>query len=441
MIRQLFLLIFLSCITCHPSFSFATEVQEVTSPGGIKAWLVEEHALPLVAVKMVFKDAGSAYDPPGKEGLAGMTAAMLLEGAGDLDSHAFNEQMENNAIRLNFGTDDDLFHASVESLSEHKDKAFSYLAMALTKPRFDDSAIERVRAQTLSILKQEEQEPNYILRRAWEKLAFGSHPYGKPSLGTKDSIAAIGKDDLTRFAQHYLSKENMLISVVGDVTPAELGHLLDENFAGLSAHYTPDVKLENVRLPEKSQQLVTDYAVPQTTVLFGENGLKRSDPDYYAAYVMNQIIGGGGALTSKLGIEIRQKRGLAYSMNSQLEPMMYSAAWVGEFATRNEKVGAAMQVLRDTLHDFVQAGPTDQEMADAKKHLVGSFILSLDSNGDIANFLISMQLHHLGRDYFDKRNGLIMAVKKDEVKAIAKKLVGPDHLLVVMVGKPNLEVK
>ncbi len=149
--------------------ALATEVKEVVSPGGFKAWLVEEHVLPLVAVKIAFTGSGSAYDPAGKEGRSNMTAALLMEGAGDMDSRAFNEALENNAIELNFGTDEDLFRASLESLSEHKEKAFSYLGMALTKPRFDDSALERVRSQTLSLLTQEEQEPGYLLHRGWQQ--------------------------------------------------------------------------------------------------------------------------------------------------------------------------------------------------------------------------------------------------------------------------------
>jgi len=424
-----------------PSLSYATQVQEVVSPGGLKAWLVEEHSLPLVAVKMLFKESGSAYDPAGKEGLSGMTAAMLLEGAGDMDSQAFNEELDNNAIRLDFADDEDLFRASVESLSEHKDKAFALMATALTKPRLDDSATQRVRAQTLSILKEQEQQPKYILQRQWEQLAYGSHPYGKPTLGTKDSINAIGKDDLKNFVHHYLSRENVLISVVGDITPGELGRLLDANFLALSEHYNPDVTVSEVKLPEKEKQLVIESPIPQTMVLFGGNGLKRDDPDYYAAYVMNQVLGGGGALTSMLGIEIREKRGLAYGVHTELEPMAHGAEWRGSFATRNEKVGAALQVLRQTLKDFSEHGPTDKELADAKRHLVGSFVLGLDSNSDIANFLGNMQINHLGRDYLDKRNAIMLAVRKDEVKAMAKKLLDPENLLVVMVGKPNLDSK
>jgi zinc protease len=368
-----------------------------------------------------------------------MVAAMLLEGAGDMDSRAFNEQIENHAVRLNFGADEELFYASVESLSEHRDKAFSYMAMALTQPRFDESAIERVRAQALSILKQEEQEPNYILQRQWEKLAYGSHPYGKPVLGTGESLKAITKSDMTRFVEHYLSRENLIIAVVGDITPAELAKLMDAHFSGLGQHYNPDVKVADVQLPQEAVQKVVDFDIPQTVVLFGANGIPREDPRYYAAYVMNEIIGGGGALTSKLGVEIRQKRGLAYSAYSYLNPLQHCPVWMGGFATRNEKAGEALDVLRKTLQDFSRNGPTDKEVMEAKQHLTGSFVLSLDSNADIASFLINMQLYHLGQDYFDKRNSLMEKVTKAQVKAAAGTLTDPNHLLVVMVGKPDLK--
>ena len=421
--------------------AFATQVQEVTSPGGIKAWLVEEHALPLVTVKVAFTESGSAHDPEGKEGLSGMTAGLLLEGAGDNDSFAFNEELENHAIQLNFGNDEDSFRSSVEALSEHKAKAFELLSLALINPRFDDAAIERVRSQTLSVIKQQEQEPGYNVRRQWEKLAYGTHPYGHSSLGTKDSINVITKADMVAYTQHYLSRQNILIAVVGDITPTELGKLLDAHLGKLSAHYASDKKIEEVRLPETAKQVVTDFDIPQAMVLFGAGGLKRDHPDYYAAYVMNQILGGGGALTSKLGVEIRQKRGLAYGVGSQLDPMNHGACWRGSFATRNEKVGDALKALRETLADFSKNGPSDKEMDDAKKHLIGSFVLGLDSNGDIANFLINMQMNHLGIDYLDKRNAIMASVTKDQVVAVAKKLLDPEHLLVVIVGKPVLKTE
>jgi zinc protease len=305
-----------------------------------------------------------------------------MEGAGDLDSRAFNEALENHAIQLNFGSDEDRFRASVQSLSEHKEKAFGLLSLALTNPRFDDAALARVRSQTLSIIKQQEQEPAYIAHRQWEKLAFGEHPYGKPTLGSKDSIGAISKADLTHFTTHYLSRENMVIAVVGDMTPEELKPLLDNYLGKLTGRYTADKKVPEVRLPEVAKQVVSEFDIPQAMVLFGTNGLKREHPDYYAAYIMNQIIGGSG-LTSRLGIEIRQKRGLAYSVSSHLAPMHYSAMWRGSFSTRNEKAGQALEVLHDTLRDFSQNGATDKEMKEAKAHAIGSFMLGLDSNADI----------------------------------------------------------
>jgi len=417
----------------------AAPVQEVTSASGFKAWLVEEHGLPLVAVKIVFRDSGSAYDPAGKEGTVALAAAMLMEGAGDLDSNAFNVALENNAIQLNFGVDDDSFRASVESLSEYKEKAFSYISMALTNARFDDSALDRVRSQTLSVLSQQEHEPAYIVRREWEKTAFGGHPYSNQALGTTQSVATITKAEMQNFVRRHLTRENMLISVVGDITPAELGRLMDAHLGSLPAKYAPEIKIQDTRLPSEAKQIVIDNDIPQTMVLFGANALRREDPEYYAAYVMNEMLGGGGALNSKLGLEIREKRGLAYSVYTQVSPMAHSAYWRGGFATRNEKVGEALAVLRSVLKEFSDKGPTDAELADAKDHLIGGFVLGLDSNGDIASYLTSMQLYHLGRDYLDKRNQYIAAVTKDQVKAVAKKLVNPDTMIVTMVGKPNLK--
>lgn len=420
-----------------PSLAAATEVKEITSPGGIKAWLVEEHALPLIAVKIAFKDSGVAYDPAGKEGRAAMSAAMLTEGAGDMDAHAFNEALENNAIRMDFAVDEDLFRASMESLSEHAELAFSYLGLALSKPRLDDDALERVRRQTLATITQQEEQPAYKLSRAWEKLVFGAHPYANPSLGTPESAKALAKADLQEFAQHYLTRGNMLVAVVGDITPEALGTLLDAHLGGLPEHYAPDTVLKDASLATQGAEKAVTHDIPQTMVMFGAPALKRNDPDYYAAYVLNQILGGSGSLTAKLSEELREKRGLTYSVFTQLDPMMHAAVWRGSFATRREKTSESLDTLKNALAQFAQDGPTDEEMARAKQYLTGSFVLNLDSNGEIANYLIAMQLHQLGRDYLDKRNSLMEAVTKEQVAALAKRLADPAHLFIVTVGKQD----
>jgi zinc protease len=435
--RFIFPLLLLSVIY-YPSSGFATDVKEVVSKNGIKAWLVEEHALPLVAVKIAFTGSGSAYDPPAQLGRANMTTAMLMEGAGDLDSNAFNAALEDKAIQLNFALDNDTLRASLATISDHKEEAFSYLAMALTKPRFDDTALERVRSQNLSVLLQQEKNPNYLLARKWDAVLFANHPYGNPALGVKDTITALTKEQLSTFTQNYLTRENMIISVVGDITPTELSALLDKHLAALPVRYTPDTKVADTVVPTQATRVVIENDIPQTMVMFGANGIKRSDPDYFAAYVMNYIIGGGG-LTSKLINEIREKRGLAYSASSQLDPMTHSALWLGGFATRNEKVGEALTALKTTLKDFSDNGPSDKELTEAKQYITGSFVLSLDSNEDVANYLTSMQMYNLGKDYLDKRNALMQAVSKEQVKRMAEKLTDPDRLLVVMVGKPVLD--
>ncbi len=431
-----FLLSCLGLLCCVPAA--AVEVLEVKSPGGIRAWLVEEHALPLVAVKIAFTGSGFAHDPEGKEGRAGMAAALLMEGAGDMDSEAFNEALEDHAVRLSFSVDEDMSRLTLESLAEHKSKAFSYLGQALTRPRFDDSAMERVRRQTLSLILQQEQTPGYILRRGWQKLAYGDHPYGQPVLGTREAIAGMTRGDLLNFTRHYLTRQNMVIGVVGDITPEELGQLLDTHLAELPARYQPDSDVPDIALPETAQQIVIDHDIPQTMVMFGTQGIRRTDPDFYNAYVMNQILGGGN-LSSRLAVEIRVKRGLAYSAYAMLDPMFHAASWRGGFATRNEEAGAALEVLRATLEDFAQNGPTDEEMEDAKRYITGSFVLNLGSNADIASYLVTMQLYDLGRDYLDRRNAIMNAVRKEDVTRVAKRLTAPDKLLVIMVGEPVLK--
>ena len=420
-----------------PSICLATEVKEITSSNGFKAWLVEEHALPLVAVRITFRASGSAFDPDGKEGRANMTSALLMEGAGDLDARAFSDAVESRAIGMTMGVDEDLFNVSLESLSEHKDKAFYYLGLALTKPRFDTNAIERVKNQTLSIINEQQSRPGYLISRGWREIAFGAHPYGKEPLGTQATLPDLAKSDFENYAKRYLTKQNILVSAVGDITPEELSRLLDEHLGALPDRYDPDSSVAEVTLPTTAHTKTIALDVPQTMVAFGSAGIKRSDPDYLAAYVMNQILGGGGSLSAKLGREIREKRGLAYAVFSELDPLAHAGSWRGGFATRNEQVDDAISVLNDTLRDFANHGPADQEFKDAKTYLTGAFPLSLDSNADIAQFLIVMQLNQLGIDYLDRRNAMIEAITKDHVAAMAKKLADPARLQIVLVGKPK----
>lgn len=429
------------CALMGSAQAHATLVKEVISPKGIKAWLVEEHSLPVVAMRVSFSGSGFAYDPADRLGRANMTAAMLMEGAGSLNQREFAAALDARAIHMNTGADEDTISLSVESLSEHADEAFSYAAMALADPRFDSDAIDRVRSQTRTALTLQEQQPGYIAERAWVKAAYGDHPYAHPQLGTKDTIGDISGSDLSRVRERFLTRGNMVIGVAGDITPEALGSLLDKYFTALPEKYDPDTKVEETQVAPGGEPTLIDFDIPQTMVLFGAPGVKRNDPNYFAAYVMNHILGGAGSLNSLLGEEIRVSRGLAYSVNSFIEPLDHAASWRGNFASRNDQARQATNVMLASLTAFLQKGPTDQELADAKQYLVDSFMLHLDSNSDLASFLVNMQINHLGIDYLQRRNSLVASVRKDEVLAMAKRLIDPDKLLIVMVGRPALASK
>lgn len=414
--------------------AWAAPVQEVRTESDVTAWLVEEHALPLVSVRVLVRDAGSASDPQGKEGRASMVATLLTEGAGTMNAAAFNEALEAHAIRLRFSVDEDGLNATMNAVSEHAEKGIDLMAQALRTPRFDDAALARVRAQYLSSLSQLERDPGYLLSERWHSLLFAGHPYAQPEIGTAASIRRLQKADMKQYVSQHVARDKLLIAVVGDVSADQLREWLDRAFTPLPAKGI-EHKLTDAVLPEKAQQEVVESDVPQTLVQFGLAGVPRNDPMFYDAYLMNILLG-GSTLNSILGDEIREKHGFAYAISTQLEPMRHAALWSGGFATRNEKVGEALAVVRQTLDRFSREGPKADQLAEAKDYVTGSFVLGLDSNQAVANYLISMQLHELGKDYLEKRNQLMQQVTVDGVKAAADRILKLDRLQVVMVGKP-----
>lgn len=424
-----------------PFSAQASTVQEVVSSNGVKAWLVEEHAVPLVAVKIMFTESGTATDTKGGEGTANLAASLFTEGAGDLDARAFSAAVESRAIALQAGVDEDDFNVSLETLSEHSDKAFELMGMALTKPRLDAESIERSKRQALSILAQQQESPGYRVWQAWLEKAFPGHPYSNSPVGSEESIAAISRDELEHYYNHYLTRENIIIAVVGDITAKQLRTLMDAHLSGLAAHFQPYQQVKDTTVALWNKPEVISFAVPQTMVAFGLPGVSRHDKDFYNVYVLNQIIAGGGSLTSKLGKEMRIKKGLTYGVGSTMDLSTHVPTWRGTFATRNEQAGAALTILRSTLRDIAAHGVSQQELDDAKQYITGSFVLGLDSNGDIAHYLISMQLYGLGRDYLDRRNQLINAVTLDGVNAAAKRLIDVDKLRITIIGQPNMESK
>jgi len=412
----------------------AVEVQRIVSPGGVEAWLVEDHSNPIIALDLAFR-GGAALDPAGKEGLANLVSGLIDEGAGELDSQAFQSLLQNLSIGLSFSAGQDNFNGDLTTLTENRDTAFDLLRLALTAPRFDTEPVERIRAQILAGLAQQIEDPDWIAGRTMGVLQFPDHPYGRPVNGTAESLGNITRDDLQDFVATRFTRDRLAIGVVGDITPEELAVYLDKTFRGLPAEGTP-LKIADTEPAAHGEVVVVERDVPQSIVQLAQQGIARDDPDYYAAYLVNYIFGGGG-FASRLYAEVREKRGLAYSVYSYLYPMDHAALLQGGVATRNGRVGESLQIIREEWRRMSQEGPTAQEVADAKTYLTGSFPLRFSSSGRIASMLVAMQIEDLGIDYLERRNSLIEAVTPEDTRRVARRLYDPDSLTVVIVGRPD----
>lgn len=416
----------------------AMQIERVVSPGGIEAWLVREEAVPVIVMNVAWR-GGSASDPADRIGLANMVSGLLDEGAGDLDARAYRARMDAIAMQMSFSEDRDYFTADFKTLAEKHDEAFSLFALAINKPRFDDDAVERIRAQINSIISQNLEDPSWLASTNWFRAAFGAHPYARPGAGTHESVARITRSDLMDFTKRALARDNMKISVVGPLSPQELGLLLDRTFGNLPAKAQIS-KVPDILPAARAQTIVVKYDNPQSIAIFGMQGLARRDPDFIPAFVMNYILGGGG-FSSRLTEEVREKRGLAYSVSSFLHPMRHSALFMGSVGTQNERMGVSLKLIHAELARMAAGGVTDAELADAKTFLVGSYPLRFDSNASIASELLGIQTEDLGIDYVDRRNSMIEAVTREDIARVARRLLNPDHMIVTVVGKPDLSDK
>ena len=410
----------------------ATNIQKVVSPGGIEAWLVQDSTVPLIAVDAAFR-GGSDQDPEDRPGVAALAAGLWDEGAGDIDSNTFHGLLERKAIELNFRASRDYVRGTLRTLSANRDEAFNYLRLALTAPRFDAEPVERVRAQIMSRLQRQATSPGDISSRQWWKTAFPDHPYGRPVDGTLESIPQITVDDLKSYTRRVLARESMKIAVVGDIDPETLGRMLDQTFGALSAK--PELRpVPNAKPQGIGRRIVIQLDVPQAVVTFGGAGIARSDPDFMAAYIVNDILGGGGS-SSRLYREVREKRGLAYGVSDSLIWLNHTSVMLGGTATRAEATAETIEVVEREIRRLAAEGPSEREVADAKSYLKGSYVLGLDTSAKIAAQLVQIQLDNLGIDYIDRRASLIDAVTLDDIKRVAKRLLDPG-LLITVVGRP-----
>ena len=412
----------------------AIEIKNVMSPAGITAWLVEDHSNPIITMNIAFR-GGSALDPDGKEGLAVLAASTLDEGAGDLDSQAFQRKLEDLSISLSFNSRHDTFTGGLRTLTQNSAEAYRLLRLALTNPRFDFEAVERIRRQILAGLRRSADAPRSIANRALMRQFFPDHPYGRPHDGTLETVPLIKLADLRAFQKQRIARDNLVVGIVGDITVDQAKRVLDNVFGALPKKAT-SWKLPEVQARPGSRTIIIDKPVPQSIIRFGHAGIKRDDPDFWAAYIMNYLLGGGG-FESRLYEEVREKRGLAYSAWSYLSPMNASGLVLGGAGTANARVAETIDVLRGEWRRMAENGVSAAELEIAKTYLSGSYSLRFTSSQSIASILVGIQLQRLGIDYIQRRNELIAAVSQADVNRVAKKLLKPDGITLVVVGKPR----
>lgn len=410
----------------------AIDVKVVTSQGGLKAWLVEDHNNPIITVRIVWR-AGSAWDPAKKFGTAQMVSELLTEGAGDLDAKAFQRALEDRSITLDFSAGRERFGATLVTLTRHKGQAFRLLRLALTQPRFDKDALERQRTYMISNAVRRTKSPRWLAGRAWRKMVFPGHPYSNPAAGTPESIKAIAREDLLAWLKANITRGNIYIGVVGDIAPGELAEVLDRVFGDLPAKAEQKV-IPPIKPNLKGGVTVVRFPISQSRILFGQPGIARLHKDFITAYVMNHILGSGSV--SRLYLEVREKRGLVYGIWSSLSPSDKSATYVGVAATRNQDAAKTISIIRDEWKRMAEKGVTAAELEAAKKYLTGSYARRFSSSRGIAGLLVARQIQNFKPTYFNTRNALIRAVTLEDVNRVAKELMKPGQLTFVIVGQP-----
>jgi len=323
---------------------------------------------------------------------------------------------------------------SAQFLTENRDQAVDLLHTALTKPRFDADAVERVRGQVLAGLAADAKNPDAIGGKILRARAYGSHPYGTVGDGTEESVKALARDDMITAFKGAIARDRIYVAAAGDITPAELGELLDKLLGDLPAMGAPQPG--RVEVVAKGGVAVSDYPGPQSSVSFYQGGIKFDDPDYFAAAILNEILGGNG-FSSRLMDEVREKRGLTYGIGTGFAAYDHAEMLSGSLAVSNENAGKAIQVIRDVWADLAKNGVTQKELDDTKTYMTGAYPLRFDGNGTIASILVGMQILGLPSDYPAKRNERVAAVTLEDVKRVAARLLTPDSLFFVVVGEPK----
>lgn len=421
---------FLLCFLVFRSSANAIEIKDIQSSKGVHAWLVEDHTVPVIAIQFSFK-GGSVQEPAGKEGLTNLMSGLFDEGAGDIRSDAFQAWLDDLGGDMSFSASKDAIRGSLRVLAENREQAVKLLALALQKPRFDQDAVDRIREQLAVSIRASERDPSTIAQKKFATMVYGKHPYGRWSEGTPESLAKITRADLVSAHAKMFARDNVKIGIVGPVSPEEARKIIEQVFDALpqKAHLQ-SIEPAKLRL---GGMTTVNYNMPQTSITLLYPGIKRKDPEFFAAHLMNYVLGGSG-LTSRLFTEVREKRGLAYSVSSSLINFDYASALAISTGTRADRAQESLKTIREEVKRMATTGVTASELAAAKSYIIGSYaVQNMGSSADIASTLVGLQEQDLPVDYISKRGDLINAVTQDATNAVAKRLFSAEPAI-LMVG-------
>lgn len=407
-------------------------IQEVDA-SGLSAWLIEDNTLPLVTLSLRIEGAGSASDVAPHYGRAAMAARLLKQGAAEYDAAGFTKALESRAIQLSMGVSKDAFSLTLKTTKDALEEAFRLTGLALGQANFQSDDVARIRNDMLASLRAAESSPNYHAGIAMRELLYGEHAYTNPPYGSSESLNAMTGDLLKEYTKRYLTKDRAIISVVGDISAAELAEMMGKYFGGLPEIAQPERLIETAELSQAPAYAAKEMAVPQSAILFVSAGIPRRHPDFYAAYVLTHMLGGSG-LTSILAEAVRQEEGLSYSVGLGLTNERYASLLQGGVSTRTDGVAKTLEIIETTLAKVSQGGVSEEGFLRAKAYITGNFPLRLDNTGTLAAYLELMQEEDLGMDYLEKRNSYFEAVSHEDVQRLARELLSRPRYVVV-VGK------
>jgi len=406
-------------------------IQRTILPNQIVLLVSEEHSLPFVTFQLLI-DAGSQKDPSGQEGLARLTAKGLLLGTAQRTAKAINEELDFMGASLDSSAGRDYMNLSLRVLKKDQEKGLALFLEVLTQPVFPPAEMKKEVEKTLAAIQAEEDQPEEVAEKAFQENLYLQGPYKFPVEGTKASLPRITREDVVRFYQKYYHPDRAILAVVGDITQEEIKTHLFPSLEKWPRGKIPEEPLKT-EFTKGPKTVKIDRSLTQANIILGQNGVSRDNPDFYALQVMNYILGGGG-FSSRLMEEVRNKRGLAYSVASFFDPGKYAGSFQIVLQTKNNSAREAITLARDQVERIRKEMVSEKELEGAQKYLVGSFPMRLDTQGKLANFLLQVEYYDLGLDYPARYPKLIQSVSREEVLRVAQKYLHPDNYIMVIVA-------